>query len=191
MSYIKMIIGCLFLVDFKIHGVDILFDTVGYALFYSGLNQLKAGYPAFKKASYFALIAAILSAFNTYAQVLIMVNEDYMSRLAMGYSAFNVSLVSFLALGMIIMMTHGIEEESLDSGYEDLSKKSRRCRYLYIASAVIGLLMSGLILYNTLVRWSFITGIVFLLVIALIILGLIVTFNLIGLLHQANLKIGR
>jgi hypothetical protein len=98
--------GFLFMFDFRIQGVDILPNFIGYLLMYVGLQALSSLSPEFGKSKKYAVPLAVLSLFSIY-QVQNPVGQFSITPLSV--VSFTIGLITiFIDLLLVYHLCNGI-----------------------------------------------------------------------------------
>ena len=110
--------GFLFMFDFRIQGVDILPNFIGYLFMYSGLGNLSSYSSEFGNAKKYSIPLAVLSLFSLY-QVQNPVGQVTIDPLSLGlYSVGIVTVV--LDLLLVYHLCLGIIDLAKDQSNDDL-----------------------------------------------------------------------
>lgn len=112
------------MLDFRLNGLDILPDIVGYAFFIAGLNLLIERNDWFQKSRTFNIVMLILSVFTIYERQAentggLNINIDLLG-LLVGILSLIFSLLAMYNLFM------GIKQMADEHNYSDLSAESER-----------------------------------------------------------------
>lgn len=108
MGFNKIIIGFVFLFDFRLQGLDILPDFIGYILIFLGLQQIENLHDYFKNAKIFALILIFPSIFTIYENP----------------GQFIEIIITILHLFFIYYLFIGIKQKAEELGYSSLANNA-------------------------------------------------------------------
>lgn len=146
MGFKKLFWGFIFLFDFRISGLDILPDIVGYILFYQGLSILEERNEYFSRAKRFAFPMIFISIIDIY-QVTVPINE--LGSTSVGLFGVLFGLISVIInLLMVYNICLGIAKEASIINNSELKSKAINRWKLYLINNVIiivGMLLPGLI----------------------------------------------
>lgn len=145
----KIFWGFIFLFDFRIQGVDILPDIIGYIMIYSALNYLVSESDYFYQARRFALPLAIISIADIYE---FKIDTGMFDPL---YVVLFISSIvaTVLSLMMIYNICYGIAEMARNKEEHSLEKMAikRWEIYLYITMGVFIFTVIGSVMPQVLV----------------------------------------
>ncbi len=135
----------LVMLDFRIQGIDILPDIIGYYFFYSGMLLLKDQSPHFQQGSNFSVLMMILSVFTFYEAP---VNSTGVIDPTPGSGALALGLAIVSIVLSVLTVYHlfrGIQDMAADQRQPGIESEAmtRWTQYLLINLAT--LLMIGLV----------------------------------------------
>jgi hypothetical protein len=121
-GYNKFFLGFLFImIDFRLQGVDVLPDIIGFILFAVGFNMLAAYSKFFKKAGSFNIIMIIISIFHIYEQ------PTQGSGLHVNPFGMIIGILSLLlSLAVVYHLFLGIKEMAQSQGKRDIYEEAGR-----------------------------------------------------------------
>lgn len=127
----------LILLDFRIQGLDIIPDFIGYWKIYSGLKDLVAWNFHFEKAKKLVVPLGFLSILDIY-QVQRPINEISFEPIFLVFILIGI-IVSIIDLFMVFHICKGISEIAEERGEDELSEKAmnRWQWYLYVKLAFL------------------------------------------------------
>lgn len=180
MGFKKIFWGFLFLFDFRIQGFDILPDIIGYWLIYLGLKELGSMSSHFAEAKKYSVILGFLAVFDLY-EVQIPIEQFSIDPLTGSILLIGV-IITILDLLMVFNLCHGIAELAKSRGVKDLEiiALNRWKYYLYLRVATAVLVPMALIM----------PSLIILLLIPLIVISIIVFVLMMGLMKQAEYRLG-
>lgn len=132
MGFNKMYWGFLFFFDFRIQGVDILPDVIGYWLIYLGLKEIVSVNSHFIEARKYTVVLAILSIFDLY-QIQVPIEQFNLNSIWGIFMLMGIIIV-LLDLLMVFHLCHGIAELAAEKSFGELENMalSRWKYYLYL-----------------------------------------------------------
>lgn len=179
-AFTKLFWGFLFFFDFRINGLDLLPDIIGYLFIYFGLVELAKRNQNFESARIVAIPLAILSLFDLFQA------QNQGNGIQVNFTSFFAvffGLLLFLInLFMVFKIIVGIKELARQHGEFALeaTANSRWQLYLYSQIALFVIIPIGLIM-------PFLLAILF---IPIFILFIVVLVMMMLLMKQAEEKIG-
>lgn len=167
MVYKKLFWGFIFLFDFRIAGIDIMPDMIGFILFFQGLTMLEERNGYFGKAKRFAFPMIFISILDIY-QVTVPINQ--LGNISIGVFGILFGLITaIISMVMVYNICFGIIDEARLINDFDLESKALSRWKLYVISNV--LIMVGMVL-PSLLGMLFIVVLVFSIVSYVLMLGL-------------------
>ncbi|MBM7582792.1 hypothetical protein JOD02_001661 [Caldicoprobacter guelmensis] len=172
--------GFLFIMlDFRIQGVDILPDIVGYIFFASGFRALASNSEYFNKASGLNIPMIILSIFSIYEKPVqgSGININFGASGILGILIGVVSLI--LELSIVYYLFMGIKEMS-NNVYQDIYEEADRrwSQYLMLQIAV---LLGFIVAFIPVVNFVYIIGV--------FVASIILMFIILGFLKRCGEKL--
>ncbi len=175
-GFSKLFWGFLFFFDFRLQGVDVLPDFIGYLFFYAGLSALATKSLHFVEANKYTIPLVVLSLFDIY-QVQQPIDSFH-------FSAFNFAIMLIGLIGLVLDLlvvfhiTSGIGELAQKNDDFDLKNKAltRWKYYLFIKLAS----------YFTIFLVFIVPNLLIMLIIPIFIIGVIVFILMMMLMKQAD-----
>ncbi|WP_113672144.1 hypothetical protein [Vallitalea guaymasensis] len=168
MGFNKLFWGFIFLFDFRIGGIDILPDIIGYILFYQGLSILEEKNEYFGKAKKFAFPMIFLAIFDIYQP---QINE--IGGNPLGVIGILMGITSLiLGIMMVYNICNGIANEARLTNNHQLESQANNRWHLYLINNII--IIAGIII-PMIIGVFFIVIIIFSLVTYVLMLGLMKT----------------
>ncbi len=135
MGFDKLFWGFIFLFDFRIGGLDILPDFVGYILFYQGLSILEERNEYFAKAKKFAFPLIFISILDVF-QITVQFNELYNSPFGLLGVVMGLVLL-IISMLLVYNICYGIAEEARLINDSELELKAMNRWKLYLAINIV------------------------------------------------------
>lgn len=135
MAYKKLFWGFVFLFDFRIGGVDILPDIIGYLFFYQGLLMLKDNNTFFNNASKYAFPMIFISILNIY-QFSIPIEQFDISSYSVFLLIFGL-FTTVISIMMVYNICYGIVAESREANKYEFESKSIIAWKLYLITTIL------------------------------------------------------
>ena len=168
MGFKKLFWGFIFLFDFRLNGLDILPDIIGYIIFYQGLSILEEKNDFFGKAKKFAFPMIFLSIFDIYQP---QINEIGSNPL--GIVGILIGITSLiLGIMMVYNICNGIADEARLVNNHELELQANNRWRLYLINNII--IIVGMLI-PMLIGMLFIVILIFYIVTYLLMLGLMKT----------------
>lgn len=137
--------GFLFMFDFRIQGLDILPNIIGYLLMYSGLGNLSSYSSKFDSAKKYSVPLAVLSLFSIY-QVQKPVGQLTFDPLSIGLSIVGI-ITTVLDLFLVYNLCLGIVDLAKNQSNDELQGLAQRrwkyylyCKVLFTVWFALGLI---------------------------------------------------
>lgn len=134
MAYKKLFWGFIFLLDFRIQGVDILPDIIGYIFFYQGLTLLEDRNKLFAKGKKYALPLIFISIFDIYQ------GTDPMNGMGSSIGILTMLLgfiIFIINLLMVYTICFGILSEAREADNLDLESQARNAWSFYLFASIL------------------------------------------------------
>ncbi|GMQ57256.1 hypothetical protein AN1V17_16510 [Vallitalea sediminicola] len=133
MGFNKLFWGFIFLLDFRLNGIDILPDIIGFVMFYQGLSILEEKNEFFGKAKKLAFPMIFLSIFDIYQP---QINE--LGSNPLGVVGILLGITSLiLGVMMVYNICNGISNEARLINNKELELKANNRWILYLINNII------------------------------------------------------
>ncbi|WP_427340742.1 hypothetical protein [Caloranaerobacter sp. DY30410] len=148
MGFSKIFWGFIFLFDFRLNGVDIIPDFIGFILIYFGLQKLVEKNNNFELAKNLAFPLIFISVFDIYQIQKPGINIITMSGIGLIIGA----VFTILSLIMVYRICLGISEMANGRSENELATKSMNRWTLYLINQIIiwFILLTSFVFKNTL-----------------------------------------
>lgn len=168
MGFNKLFWGFVFLLDFRLNGIDILPDIIGYVMFYQGLSILEEKNEFFGKGKKLAFPMIFLSIFDIYQPQINQIGSN-----PLGITGILLGITSLiLGVMMVYNICNGISNEARLINNNELELQANNRWILYLINNII--ILVGIII-PMLIGVFFIVIIIFSIVTYGLMLGLMKT----------------